>query len=126
MLREEKTLRISFVMAAVLFALACAIPVVGFVLYALWPVRVLVAWLVLGAIGLVIAVWLILWVVRATTAASVAVREEALRPGRLYANERLVSEAWEYPAPSTQYQRPQQGYEQMQVLPYDETTTWYQ
>ena len=123
MLSEHKTLSISLVVAAVV----CLLPVVGFVLYALWPARVLVSWLVLGVVALVVGVWLVLRIIRTTTAASVAVQEEALRPGRLYANERLVPHEVGYSqAPVQQpYQQYQQGYEQPQASYPDESSSRY-
>jgi len=121
MLSEHKTLSISLIVAVVV----CAFPVIGFVLYALWPARVLVSWLMLGVVGLVIVVWLVLRIIRTTTVASVAAQEGALRPGRLYANERLVSEEVVYYPPSPQQQRYQQGYEQIQSLYSDDGSHWY-
>ncbi len=120
MLSEYKTLSISLIVAAAV----CAFPMIGFVLYALWPERVLVSWFVLGVIGLVIAVWLLLRIIRTTTAASVAAQEEALRPGRLYAHERLVSEEQAYYAmmPQQQYQ---QGYEQPHASYSDDVSSHY-
>lgn len=109
MLSEHKTLSISFTVALVV----CLVPVVGFVLYALWPARVLVSWLLLAAVAVVVVVWLVLRIIRTTTAASVALNEEALRPGRLYANERLVQqEGGYYQMPMQQQHFYQQGYEQ--------------
>ncbi len=121
MLSEQKTLSISFAVALVV----CLLPVIGFVLYALWPARVLVSWLMLAAVALVIVVWLVLRVIRTTTVASVAAQEEALRPGRLYANERLVQQDMGY------YQVPgqqpyQQDYEQQPYASYpDESPSQY-
>ena len=123
MLSEHKTLLISLVVAAVV----CLLPVIGFVLYALWPARVLVSWLVLGVVALMIVVWLVLRIIRTTTAVSVAAQEEALRPGRLYANERLVAqETGYYQTPGQQpYQQYQQGYEQPQASYPDESPSRY-
>jgi len=120
---EHKTLSISLVVAAAV----CLLPVIGFVLYALWPARVLVSWLVLAAVALVVVVWLVLRIVRTTTAASVAVQEEALRPGRLYANERLVAQDTGYSqtAGQQQYQQYQQGYEQPQTSYPDDLSSRY-
>ncbi len=123
MLSEHKTLSISLVVAVAV----CLLPVIGFVLYALWPARVLVSWLVLAAIALVVVVWLVLRIIRTTTAASVAVQEEALRPGRLYANERLVPHEAGYYQQSAQqpYQQYQQGYEQPQASYPDDLSSRY-
>ncbi len=119
MLSERRTLAISLIVAASV----CLLPIVGFVLYALWPQRVLVSWLMLGASALVIVVWLVLRIIRTTTAASVAAQEEALRPGRLYANERLVAQDTKYHGvPMQQYQ---QGYEQPQSSYTDDTSSHY-
>ncbi len=123
MLSEHKTLSISLVVAVVV----CLLPVIGFVLYALWPVRVLVSWLLLATVALVVVVWLVLRIIRTTTAASVAVQEEALRPGRLYANERLVPhEAGYSQVPGQQlYQQYQQGYEHPQASYSDDMSSQY-
>ncbi len=120
MLSERRTLAISLIVAAVV----CLLPIIGFVLYALWPQRVLVSWLVLGASALVIVVWLVLRIIHTTTAASVAAQEEALRPGRLYANERLVAQDMKYHSVPTQQQY-QQGYEQPQSSYTDDTSSHY-
>ena len=119
MLSERRTLAISLAVAAVV----CLLPVIGFVLYALWPQRVLVSWLVLGASALVIVVWLVLRIIRTTTAASVAAQEESLRPGRLYANERLVAQDMKYSGVPIQQQY-QQGYEQPQTSYSDDTSSY--
>jgi hypothetical protein len=66
------------------------LPTTIFVLIALWSQRVLVSWLLLGLVALVILARIAIWLVRAVTAAKVQLGEEALRPGRLYAHERLV------------------------------------
>ena len=66
------------------------LPATIFVLIALWPQRVLVSWLLLGLVALVVLARIAIWLVRAVTAAKVRLAEEALRPGRLYAHERLV------------------------------------
>ena len=122
MLSEHKTLSISLVVAVVV----CSLPVIGFVLYALWPARVLVSWLVLVAVALVIVVWLVLRIIRTTTAASVAVQEEALRPERLYANERLVQQETGYNQMPGQQHYYQQGYEQQPHASYpDDMPTHY-
>lgn len=118
MLSEHKTLSISLVVAVAV----CLLPVIGFVLYALWPARVLVSWLVLAAIALVIVVWLVLRIIRTTTEASVAVQEEALRPGRLYANERLVQQEMRY-SPMPEQHLYQQGYEQPHASYYDDISS---
>lgn len=85
-----------FFFAAVIVGCILLLPVVGFVLTSLWPQRVLVSWLLLGLVALVILVKLVLWVIKAGTIAKVRLSEEALRPGRLYAHERLVEEQGRY------------------------------
>ena len=119
MLSERRTLFISLVVAAAV----CLLPIIGFVLYALWPQRVLVSWLVLGVSALVIVVWLVLRIIRTSTAASVAAQEEALRPGRLYANERLVAQDMKYYGVPTQQQY-QHTYEQPQSSYTDDTSSY--
>jgi hypothetical protein len=51
---------------------------------------------VLGLVALIIIVKLALWTVKAGTIAKVRLSEEALRPGRLYAHERLVRHEGRY------------------------------
>jgi hypothetical protein len=68
------------------------LPATIFVLIALWPQRVLVSWLLLGLVALVVVARIAVWLVRAVTTAKVRLAEEALRPGRLYAHERLVEQ----------------------------------
>ena len=86
----------SFFFVAVIVGCIILLPVVGFVLTSLWPQRVLVSWLSLGLVALVILVKLALSVIKAGTIAKVRLSEEALRPGRLYAHERLVKEEGQY------------------------------
>lgn len=86
----------NFLFAAVIVGCILLLPIVGFVLTSLWPQRVLVSWLLLGLVALVILVKLALWVIKARTIAKVRLSEEALRPGRLYAHERLVEEEGRY------------------------------
>jgi hypothetical protein len=85
-----------FFFAAVIVGCILLLPVVGFVLTSLWPQRVLVSWLLLGLVALVILVKLALWMIKAGTIAKVRLSEEALRPGRLYAHERLVEKEGRY------------------------------
>lgn len=66
------------------------VPATIFVLIALWPQRVFVSWLFLGLVALVVLAHIAVWLVRAVTIAKVRLAEEALRPGRLYAHERLI------------------------------------
>ncbi len=66
------------------------LPATIFVLIALWPQRVLVSWLLLGLVASVVLARIAVWIVRAVTTAKVRLAEESLRPGRLYAHERLV------------------------------------
>jgi len=125
MLHEHKTLSISLVVAVAV----CLLPVIGFVLYALWPMRVLVSWLFLAAVAVVIVVWLVLRIIRTATAASVAAQEEALRPGRLYSHERLVAQETGYSQMPGQQAYPhyQQGYEQPHAsYPDDMSSHHYQ
>jgi hypothetical protein len=82
----------SFFFAAVIVGCILLLPVVGFVLTSLWPQRVLVSWLLLGLGALVILVKLALSVIKTRTIAKVRLSEEALRPGRLYAHERLIGD----------------------------------
>jgi len=86
----------SFFLAALIVGGICLLPVVVFVLVSLWPQRVLVSWLLLGLVALVILVKLAVWVIKAGTIAKVRLSEEALRPGRLYAHERLVEDEGRY------------------------------
>lgn len=66
------------------------VPATIFALIALWPQRVFVSWLLLGLVALVVLARIAIWLVRAVTTAKVRLAEAALRPGRLYAHERLV------------------------------------
>jgi hypothetical protein len=63
-------------------------------LISLWPDRVLVSWLLFGLVfglaTLFVCVSLALRVIRTGTIARIRWKEEDLRPGRLYDNERLV------------------------------------
>ncbi len=86
----------NFLFATVIVGCILLLPIVGFVLTSLWPQRVLVSWLVLGLVALVILVKLALWVIKARTIEKVRLSEEVLRPGRLYAHERLVEEEGRY------------------------------
>ncbi|HEX6556094.1 MAG TPA: hypothetical protein VF026_25265 [Ktedonobacteraceae bacterium] len=86
----------SFFFAAVIVGGICLLPVDVFVLVSLWPQRVLVSWLLLGLVALVLLVRLALWVIKAGTIAKVRLSEEALRPGRLYAHERLIEDEGRY------------------------------
>jgi hypothetical protein len=86
----------SFLFAAVIVGCILLLPIVGFVLTTLWPQRELVSWLLFGLIILVVLVRLALWVIKASTIAKIRLSEEALRPGRLYAHERLVEEENKY------------------------------
>lgn len=78
----------------------CLLPVIGFILVSLWPQRELVSWLVLGlALGLATAVVLtklVMLLIKTRTIAKVRMAEEALRPGRLYAHERLAEHEGPY------------------------------
>jgi hypothetical protein len=82
----------SFFFAAVIVGCILLLPVVVFMLTSLWPQRVLVSWLLLGLVALVVLVKLALWMIKTGTIAKVRLSEEALRPGRLYAHERLVED----------------------------------
>lgn len=66
------------------------LPATVFVLIALWPQRVLVSWVLLGLVVLVAVARVAVWLIHAVTMAKVRMDEEALRPERLYAHERLV------------------------------------
>lgn len=102
-MREKRILVLSAMMAGAV----CLLPVVGFVLYSLWSQRVLVSWLMLGLVGLVVVAHLVLWVIKVATRAKVDLAEEALRPGRLHAHERLVAQEKRYDAGwMTQQQQP--------------------
>jgi hypothetical protein len=91
-MRVEK----SFFFAAVIVGSILLLPIVGFVLTSLWPQRVLVSWLLFSLVVLVILVKLTLWVIKAGTVAKIRLSEEALRPGRLYAHERLIEDGGPY------------------------------
>ncbi|HEU5382787.1 MAG TPA: hypothetical protein VFV38_45855 [Ktedonobacteraceae bacterium] len=66
------------------------LPTTVFVLIALWPQKMLVSWLLLGLVVLAGLARIAVWLVRVVTIAKVRLAKEALRPGRLYAHERLV------------------------------------
>jgi len=119
---ERRTLHLSVMMGGAV----CLLPVVGFVLYALWPQRVLVAWLALGLLALVVLVWLVLRIIRVGAMAKVQLAEERLRPSRLYAHERLVQDdcadgAWSVQQQGSYVQPPSGPYQQTPSieLPYD-------
>ena len=119
---ERRTLLLSLMMAGAV----CLLPVVGFVLYALWPQRVLVAWLALGLLALVVLVLLVLHIIKVGAVAKVQLAEERLRPGRLYAHERLVRDdradgAWLVQQQGIYVQPPCGSYQQASYpgLPYD-------
>jgi hypothetical protein len=76
--------------AVVIVGCIVLLPIVFFVMASLWPDRVLVSWLLLGLGALIVLVRLALWVIKTGTIAKVRLSEEELRPGRLYAHERLV------------------------------------
>jgi hypothetical protein len=80
----------SLLLVAVIVVCICLLPVIGFMLTSLWPQRLLVSWLLLGLVILVILVRLASLIIKTRTIARVRLSEEALRPGRLYAHERLV------------------------------------
>jgi hypothetical protein len=80
----------SFFFAAAMVGCVLLLPVISFVLISLWPQRVLASWLLFSLLVLVILVRLAILVIKAATVAKVRLSEEALRPGRLYAHERLV------------------------------------
>jgi hypothetical protein len=86
----------SFFFAAVIVGSILLLPIVGFVLTSLWPQRVLVSWLLFSLVVLVILVKLSLWVIKAGTVAKIRLSEEALRPGRLYAHERMIEDGGSY------------------------------
>jgi hypothetical protein len=82
---------------AVVIALCVVLlPVVFFVMASLWPDRVLVSWLLLGLGALIVLARLALWVIKTGTIAKVRLDEEKLRPGRLYAHERLIEDEGPY------------------------------
>jgi hypothetical protein len=68
------------------------LPATVFVLIALWPQRILVSWLLFSLVGLVTLARIAVWLIHEVTMAKVRLNEEALRPGRLYAHERLVEQ----------------------------------
>lgn len=93
-------------LGAIIVGSICLLPIVVFVLTSLWPQRVLVSWLLFGLAALVILVKLALWVFKARTTAKLREAEEALRPGRLYAHERLVEHQGRYNDEWTAQQQP--------------------
>jgi len=78
-----------FVCLAV-FSCVVLLPAIVFVLIALWPQRVLVSWLLLGLVALVVVARIAIGLIHVVTTAKVRLDEEALRPGRLHAHERLI------------------------------------
>jgi hypothetical protein len=75
---------------AVIAVCVVLLTIVFFIIISLWQDRVLVSWLLLGLVVLAVFVRLALWVIRTGTIAKVRLDEEKLRPGRLYADERLI------------------------------------
>ena len=90
----------SFIYAVVILGCVVLLPVVIFMMISLWPDRVLVSWLLFGfAFGLAtlfVCVSLALRVIRTRTIATVRLKEEDLRTGRLYAHERLIEHEGTY------------------------------
>jgi hypothetical protein len=82
--------------AAVIVGCVVLLPIVFFVMASLWPDRVLVSWLLFGLCALIVLVRLALWVIKTGTIAKVRLDEEKLRPGRLYAHERLIEDEGPY------------------------------
>ena len=85
----SKRERILVLLAMVLGSIVL-LPATVFVLIALWPQRILVSWLLFSLVGLVTLARIAVWLIHAVTMAKVRLNEEALRPGCLYAHERLV------------------------------------
>jgi hypothetical protein len=78
------------VLLAIVLGSMVLLPATVFVLIALWPQRILVSWLLFSLVGLMTLARIAVWLIHAVTMAKVRLNEEALRPGRLYAHERLV------------------------------------
>lgn len=113
MLSEHKTLSISLVVALVV----CSLPVIGFVLYALWPVLVAVPWMMIGINAVAFLVSVLALVV------ALRVRRRTRRnlevPGQ-------VQEVRYYQQSAQQpYQQYQQGYEQPLTSYPDDISSWY-
>jgi MFS family permease len=100
-MHEQRTLWI----AAMIVGAACLLPLLGFVLYALWPWRVLVSWFAFGMIGATMMVRLGLETIRVVVALKLQVAEAALRHRYLQAQERSQRNEGIVVA----YQEPQQG-----------------
>jgi hypothetical protein len=66
-------------LAAVIIGTICFLPLLVFVLWALWPWRVLVSWLVLGLIGAAILVRLLVQVLHTVVAVKLQLAEAAQR-----------------------------------------------
>jgi hypothetical protein len=82
--------------AAVIAVCVVLLPIVFFMMISLWPDRMSVSWLLLCFGALIVLVLLALRVMKTGTIARVRLEEERLRPGRLYANERLVESEGSY------------------------------
>ncbi len=113
MLSEHKTLSISFVVALVV----CLLPVVGFVLYALWPVLVAVPWMMIGISAAAFLVSVLALVVALRVGRGT--RRNPETPGQ-------VQEASSYqPMVQQPYQQYQQSYEQPNASYSDDTSSHY-
>jgi len=86
----------SVLYAAVIAVCVVLLPIVFFMMISLWRDRELVSWLLLSFGALIVLVLLALRVMKTGTIAKVRLSEEELRPGRLYAHERLVENEGPY------------------------------
>ncbi len=90
----------SIIFAMVILGCIVLLPIVIFMLIALWPVKELVSLLVLGLVAflgtLIVIVKLALPLIRTGTISKVRLEEEKLRKDRLYAHERLIGHEGSY------------------------------
>ena len=90
--------------------LKASLPLIVFMLIALWPQRVLLAWLLFGLLVLVMVAFIAMHFIRTLIEAKVRLEEEALRPGRLHPDERLVRHEEET--------APQDGWQEQKLTHY--------
>ena len=70
--------------------LRVSLPLIVFMLIALWPQRVLLAWLVFGLLVFMAVAFITMQLIHTLTEAKVELDEEAIRLERLHADERLA------------------------------------
>ena len=80
----------------VIVVCVCTLPVIGFVLFSVWPQHELFSWLLFSLFAAAVLTKLALLLIKTATIAKVRLDEEALRKGRLYAHERQIEREGRY------------------------------